>query len=505
MYGFWTAPFPPDQYTSTWPGEETINTNPSKSHSPGTLSEILDADIASVSNSSYGGISPSQQTPYSREEKPTDCSSQIPSRPRGKPIPRKGHTKSRKGCFSCKRRKIKCQETRPCCTNCKKAEISCEYPKPGPFQNQSQQQQQPKESNIISLPSPRPSLQSTPTIFSMTDMKLFHHFLSHAYPTLPVGADAIWTLQMPSFAHEYEYLMRSMLALSASNLSLTTPHSRDLRNQAITHRVKAVRLLNQALCRPSTSREEGDARFAAFMNLTFQSTCMEDGLIDFLTMLRGCILQGDLGETSAFAGFVNDKDRTLGSMIERFEVADTLDVEVEALNEAAKSLLKLEELCTTDVERLYHGHLTDMVQNGYASPRQAYACFVQVYNFVGNITHSQFQSFIQPTNSCAQLLLSHFIASHVLLRNVITFESMERDTSAMYAILVGWCKSIDDGLDPFLRKFNRWPVEYVMEVAPRGMGAVQVEGVNFIRGRRVEGDNRSFGGGGYVVEKFFNN
>jgi hypothetical protein len=60
--------------------------------------------------------------------------------------------------------------------------------------------------------------------------------------------------------------MRSMLALGASNLALTTSSSADLANRAIAHRVEAVKLLNKALSRPATSREEADARFAAFMS-----------------------------------------------------------------------------------------------------------------------------------------------------------------------------------------------------------------------------------------------
>jgi hypothetical protein len=50
-----------------------------------------------------------------------------PPQPR-KPIPRKGHTKSRRGCFNCKRRRIKCNERHPECNHCIKAGLQCEYP-----------------------------------------------------------------------------------------------------------------------------------------------------------------------------------------------------------------------------------------------------------------------------------------------------------------------------------------------------------------------------------------
>ena len=43
-------------------------------------------------------------------------------------LERRGHTKSRRGCYNCKRRRIKCQETRPACGHCTKTGLKCEYP-----------------------------------------------------------------------------------------------------------------------------------------------------------------------------------------------------------------------------------------------------------------------------------------------------------------------------------------------------------------------------------------
>ncbi|RYO89988.1 hypothetical protein DL766_005112 [Monosporascus sp. MC13-8B] len=38
---------------------------------------------------------------------------------------RRAHRKSRLGCLQCKKRKIKCDETRPSCLNCIRREITC--------------------------------------------------------------------------------------------------------------------------------------------------------------------------------------------------------------------------------------------------------------------------------------------------------------------------------------------------------------------------------------------
>lgn len=117
---------------------------------------------------------------------------------RRRPIPRKGHTKSRRGCFSCKKRKIKCQETKPRCENCQKVGIICEYSRSA-------------VDSLVKFLSPTPQvvpLQSTPTILSMEDLRSFHHFLFRAYPRLPVGASRVWTVEIPQFAHEVRNLTK---------------------------------------------------------------------------------------------------------------------------------------------------------------------------------------------------------------------------------------------------------------------------------------------------------
>ena len=95
---------------------------------------------------------------------------------RRRPIPRKGHTKSRKGCFNCKRRKVKCQETLPECDHCRRIGLVCEYP----------------DTNRKLAPEPAKALNSTPTSFSMEDLRFFSHFMLHCYPPLPLQGEAVW-------------------------------------------------------------------------------------------------------------------------------------------------------------------------------------------------------------------------------------------------------------------------------------------------------------------------
>src|SRR5262245_23324755 len=71
-------------------------------------------------------------TPAGSDTQSSDSSALAPAgdRPRRRPIPRKGHTKSRSGCFNCKRRKVKCKEERPACSSCQRLGLDCSYPSP---------------------------------------------------------------------------------------------------------------------------------------------------------------------------------------------------------------------------------------------------------------------------------------------------------------------------------------------------------------------------------------
>jgi hypothetical protein len=47
----------------------------------------------------------------------------------------------------------------------------------------------------------RGSLQSTPMLFTMDDMRFFQHFINVAYPHLPVSNEQVWKCKVPAFAH----------------------------------------------------------------------------------------------------------------------------------------------------------------------------------------------------------------------------------------------------------------------------------------------------------------
>lgn len=182
---------------------------------------------------------------------------------------RRGHYKSRKGCFKCKQRRVKCSEELPSCRGCRRLGLDCFYPAP-----------------------PRPVLALSPSAPShapdsplrLGDLRFFHHFLVAAYPTLPLGVDQLWQT-VAAMSHDYGFLAHAILALAAQHLTAST--GSDFAVQALDHRVAAIAALNQALSAPCPTRDDADAKFATAIILTFQSSYMADGMMDYLAMLRG--------------------------------------------------------------------------------------------------------------------------------------------------------------------------------------------------------------------------
>ncbi|KAH7401663.1 hypothetical protein BKA66DRAFT_112360 [Pyrenochaeta sp. MPI-SDFR-AT-0127] len=405
----------------------------------------------------------------SSSDSPTlsDCrTDSAPPLPR-KPIPRKGHTKSRRGCFNCKRRRIKCNERHPECNHCIKAGLQCDYP-----------------ANIIqatqrSPTSPHPqevgNLRSTPGMFSMADMRLFHHFLITAYPHLPVGADKIWITVIPSFAHNYEYLIHSILALAASHLDAVS--NSGVAEQAIQHRILAVKSLNEALSVPPKTRCERDARMAAALALAFQSSHLQDGMAEFLTMVRGCnLIAGDealMNPDSAFHAF--REDGHLQTMRSRIGTSQLNCVNREDLDHAAMSLRDVEVLNMSDWERMYWEILVRTVDNAYERPVEAYTTFVLLYNTPSRWTHDEFQAFIDPNNSVAQVLLAHFIAVQAILTPILYLERVGFQGVDAPTAVLSWIEGIYRNVPHHLRHHVEWPRQVSRYPFMRFLGQRQMD------------------------------
>lgn len=187
--------------------------------------------------SSPAGDRSSSSDPFEKlegSEYATSSSADGPARVRRRPIPRKGHTKSRNGCFNCKRRKIKCPENIPECFNCKRLGMSCEYP----------------PANKLTVAALSGPLGVTPVTFNMDDMRFFQHFILTAYPPLPLGGDAVWkdvTAMSHQVGNHRPRYHDSQVLTSVCSTSSSSTRCSHLRRPILT----AVRAAPSTLDRPS--------------------------------------------------------------------------------------------------------------------------------------------------------------------------------------------------------------------------------------------------------------
>jgi len=241
---------------------------------------------------------------------------------------------------------------------------------------------------------------------------------------------------------KYDYLIHSILALAASHLNAVS--NANVGEEAISHRILAVKSLNTALSVPPKSQDERDARMAAAMALTFQSSHLQDGLLEFLTMVRGCNLIAEdelLGQPdSAFYAF--RQDGHLETMRSRLNSSQLNSVNREDLDTMASSLDQLDYLAMADFEIYFLSLLKNTISHAYDDPMATYTAFVVLYNAPSRWTHDEFQIFINPNNAVAQILLAHFIAMQAILTPILVLERVGFQGIDAPTAVLGWIESI---------------------------------------------------------------
>ncbi|KAF7550152.1 hypothetical protein G7046_g8109 [Stylonectria norvegica] len=332
------------------------------------------------------------------------------------PIPRKGHTKSRAGCSTCKKRKVKCDEIEPECGPCRRLGFKCEY----------LQAKKRREPGSLSL---SPPLQTTPTMFDADDMRFFQHFLFEAYPPMPVDGFKVWQ-HISQLAHEYTFLMHAMLGLGASHLSLSLPVK--YKKAALKHRVIAIKALNEHLSKPQRSMPDGEAALGATIALTFQSLYMTDGMTDFFSMVRGCYLMGKHSmpemEESTFKPFPHPKHMAkIRELVANGELDQQLDIDI------------AEEFCAS------------------------YEELSALNNRVGDLTAEDFTSFLDTNNHTCQLIIMHSLALGFVMSRKRGFGPLgfQKAHISRQAMSKTWIEQILKRLPVEYHPYAEWPVHFV--------------------------------------------
>ncbi|KAN0068891.1 hypothetical protein V8E54_013060 [Elaphomyces granulatus] len=412
--------------------------------------------------------------PFGQDLRPPDTSEIERPQQRSK----RPHKKSRAGCFSCKVRRVKCQETLPKCENCKSRNLPCVYPsKTGQHitrQRGGHQIVNRSSSDNMFSPLVEPS---TSASFTANDLRFFHHFLLFAYPQLPFGSESSWITNVPVFAHHSEYLMHAILSLGASHLSLIAPSGSDYTTAAVVHRGLALRGLNEMLGKHDCSNLDLDAMLAACYALTFQASYMADGLLDFAIMIRGCALvtqrlQEEYSKSSFFP--LHEAESRLLSIKDGLPVGPC--IEPFALDKSIETLELTRPLLQDDAHHRFYGSVMDTFHVLRYSSQNGYLMFVKIYALWYSMDHKEFLNFISPQNKVSQVLFVHYIALNILMWPILlqANPSKQNHTPRVGLALLQWGEKIYRELPVTLRTYIKWQVDLIAFAKALIMGEADV-------------------------------
>lgn len=311
-----------------------------------------------------------------------------------------------------------------------------------------------------------PTMSMTTDTFTLQDMQFFHHFLTLAYPHLPLGNDTVWVKEVPQFAQEYPFLMHAMLALGASHLDQISPNLEAYRKAALIHRGHAILGLNGVLAKKELAYGEADAMLATCYALTFQSSHMNDGLPDFITFVRGCALATEkIKDVKAETAFDLTPDRhfaILEPRLKRLSIVNPLHV-IGGLD----ALLSIRPFLSTSAEYNFYNALHGVFTALKTSSLEAYRRFVTIFQIWANLLPEDFNHFINPSNTVAQILLAYFIATELIMVPLTINEWPDRTGYAPSRVLmsvVAWSHDIASRISDELQYHLDWSKSVVATV-----------------------------------------
>ncbi|KAE8549724.1 hypothetical protein EYB25_008248 [Talaromyces marneffei] len=156
-------------------------------------------------------------------------------RPRKHPLPMPGGQmkvakgRSKTGCITCRRRKKKCDETKPACLNCQKNAVVCEgYPPKEIWKSGKQKMADAVRRSSISLLLPRGLPILIDGIETDVDRRFLDHFVfdfSRVLTLINDDSNPFKEILLP-MATQHRGLMHSLMCLSGSHLSARDPEPR---------------------------------------------------------------------------------------------------------------------------------------------------------------------------------------------------------------------------------------------------------------------------------------
>ena len=164
--------------------------------------------------------------------------------------------------------------------------------------------------------------------------------------------------------------MHAMLGLSASDLTTYVIQTSELTFFAMSHRVQAIKLLNQAISNGLHTFEEGNAMLATCFVLLFQSVLLEDGLAEYMSFIRGCTLIAVNMGCKKMKFLFHSFHPTESFAKMEPHLKESPEVNPGPVDAGCKSLEAFESLCQRDYEKRFHRCLLKTARALYTSSRK---------------------------------------------------------------------------------------------------------------------------------------
>ncbi|PYH63578.1 Zn(II)2Cys6 transcription factor [Aspergillus vadensis CBS 113365] len=181
-------------------------------------------------------------------------------RPRKHPLPAPGNQikitkgRSKTGCITCRRRKKKCDETKPACLNCQKNAVVCEgYPPKEIWKSGKQKLEDVRTQNMVA--------RSLPLLIDGIETEIDRRFLDHfvygfsrVLTLINDDSNPFKEILLP-MATQHRGLMHSLMCLSGSHLS-GLHHDPMLEERKFYHYHRAIRDLKDNITASSGTAEQ---------------------------------------------------------------------------------------------------------------------------------------------------------------------------------------------------------------------------------------------------------
>ncbi|OJJ50214.1 hypothetical protein ASPZODRAFT_58322 [Penicilliopsis zonata CBS 506.65] len=201
---------------------------------------------------------------------------------------RRAHRKSREGCGNCKRRRVKCDESKPHCQRCYKHGIPCDYSTTTPSGESGGNETLSVSSKLpldnfaheSTLRSLEEAIDRTAQVKVKADKpasaELLNLFVRSSTTTSPNKAvQRVMTTSVIQTAFSSPYLMHTILGISCLQLGRCSPANRDIRVLESYHWQQAIHLYQSAISSKITQKDV-DALLSTCMLMGVSTLCPED-------------------------------------------------------------------------------------------------------------------------------------------------------------------------------------------------------------------------------------